>query len=128
MSIPRVRAWKWPCRSRQEAARSSCRFVSYFRSRSFPPVYFVTAPLTLSRPSTSAASGSCNVELADRRGGIALAATTMQVVHGNIQINIAAGRFEAQHQRFRIHAIGQAFFVRMNFRRKHLKAKALIVE
>src|SRR5271168_5183683 len=52
----------------------------------------------------------------------------MQVVHGNIQIDLTARGFEAQNQGLGIHAVGQTLFVDVNFRWKHLEMEALVVE
>src|SRR6266446_1981854 len=52
----------------------------------------------------------------------------MQIVHRNIQINVAARRRDADHQRFGVRAARQTRFVHVNFWRKHFEMKALVVQ
>src|SRR6266700_5161381 len=64
----------------------------------------------------------------ERRRSVALFAATMQVVHGDVQVNLSAGRLDANHQRFRVRAARQPRFVHVDFRRKHFKMKSLVVQ
>src|SRR5260370_42541419 len=52
----------------------------------------------------------------------------MQIMHRNVQINVAALCLDANHQRFGIRAARQPRFVHVNFRRKHFEVKFLIVQ
>jgi len=54
--------------------------------------------------------------------------TAREVVHGNVQKNVAAGRFDRQHHGFSVARTRQALVVHVNFRGKHLEAVALIVQ
>lgn len=40
----------------------------------------------------------------------------MEVVHGDIEIDLAAGGFDTDDHGFGIHGAGEAFFIGMNFR------------
>src|SRR6266436_107637 len=62
------------------------------------------------------------------RNCVAFFAAAMQIVHGNIQVDLSAGRFDADHQRFRVGAACQARFIHVDFWRKHFKMKSLVVE
>src|SRR5882762_6293448 len=59
---------------------------------------------------------------------VALLPPPMQIVHRNVQVNVAARRLDADHHRFRLGAAGQPRFVHVNFRRKHFEMKSLIVQ
>src|SRR5215475_12067663 len=52
----------------------------------------------------------------------------MEIVHGDVEKDLAAGRFNAKDHGFGVHAAGEAGFAHVNFRRKHLEPEALIVE
>src|SRR5258708_1584730 len=69
-----------------------------------------------------------SIRSVERRGSVALFAATMQVVHGNVQVNFSAGRLDANHQSFRVRAARQPCFVHVDFRRKHFKMKSLVVQ
>src|SRR6266850_709658 len=52
----------------------------------------------------------------------------MQIVHRNVQVNFAARRLDADHQRFRVRASAEPFVVHVDFRRKHFEVKPLVVQ
>src|SRR5437016_2366396 len=63
-----------------------------------------------------------------RRDRVAFLPPPMQIVHRDVQINVPARRFNANHQRFRIRAACQTRFVHVNFRRKHFEVKSLVIK
>src|SRR6266700_367155 len=64
----------------------------------------------------------------ERRGSVALFAATMEIVHGDVQVNLSAGRLDANHKAFGVGAARQPRFVHVDFRRKHCKMKSLVVQ
>src|ERR1700722_896437 len=72
--------------------------------------------------------GGCDQRLVEDCGGIALFAAPMQILHGDVEVDLAAGRFDANHHGFGIGASGKALLVHVNFRWEHLETKALIVK
>src|SRR6267143_4716943 len=52
----------------------------------------------------------------------------VQIVHGDVQVHVAARRLDANHQRFGVRAAAQPRFVHVNFRRKHFEVKSLVVQ
>src|SRR4030095_7316809 len=59
---------------------------------------------------------------------IAITATTGQVVHGDIEKDVATGGFDVQNHGFGVLRTSESFVAGMNFRRKNLESVALIVE
>src|SRR6266481_4313457 len=62
------------------------------------------------------------------RNRIPLIPPPMQIVHRNVQVHFAAGRLDADHQRFGVRASRQPFIVHVDFRRKHFEVKPLVVQ
>src|SRR6267143_2043703 len=62
------------------------------------------------------------------RNRVPLLPPPMQIVHRNVQVNVAARRLDADHHCFRLGAADQPRFVHVNFRRKHFEMKSLIVQ
>src|SRR5713101_6342900 len=60
--------------------------------------------------------------------GFALLPATMQIVHGDIQVNLSARRLDANHKSFGVGAACQSRFVHVDFRGKHFEMKSLVVE
>src|SRR5208282_2467968 len=56
------------------------------------------------------------------------AAAAMEVAHGDVDIDFAAGSFDAEDHGLSIHAARKAFLVHMDFGRKDLEAEALVIE
>ncbi len=52
----------------------------------------------------------------------------MQVMHRDIEVDLAARRFDADDHGLGVGVAGQALIVHVNFRRENFEAKALIVE
>src|SRR6266581_5997888 len=69
-----------------------------------------------------------NLRSVQCRNRVAFLPPPVQIVHGNVQINVAARRLDTNYQRFRIRAARQTRFVHVNFRRKHFEMKSLIVQ
>src|ERR1700722_2510118 len=55
--------------------------------------------------------GGCDQRLVENCGGIALFAAPMQILHGDVEIDLAAGRFDANHHGFGIGASAKALLV-----------------
>src|SRR5713226_5584851 len=60
--------------------------------------------------------------------GFALLPATMQIVHGDIQVNLSARCLDANHKSFGVGAACQSRFIHVDFWRKHFKMKSLVVE
>ena len=60
--------------------------------------------------------------------GSLLATAAMQIVHGDVDVNLATRRLDAQDHGFGIGVTGKPLFAHVNFGRKDLEAKALIIE
>src|SRR5208282_2176044 len=58
--------------------------------------------------------------------GGAFAAAAMEIVHGDVNVNFAAGRFDAEDHGFGINAARKPFLVHVDFRRKYLEADDLV--
>ena len=52
----------------------------------------------------------------------------MEIVHGDVDIDFAAGCFDAKNHGLGIHAARETFFVHVDFGRKDLETEALVVE
>src|SRR5260370_36906271 len=63
-----------------------------------------------------------------RRNRFPLLAPPVQIVHGNIQVDVPARRLHTNDQRFGIGAASQPRFVHVNFCRKHFEMKSLVVQ
>src|SRR5690348_13469953 len=66
--------------------------------------------------------------LVEDGGRIALVATAAQVVHCDIEINLAARSLDADHHGFGVAAAREALIVDVNFGGKDFEAKALVIE
>src|SRR6266849_1030776 len=62
-----------------------------------------------------------------RRNRVPLLAPPMQIVHRNVQVDVAARRLDTNDQRFGVRAASQPRFIHVNFRRKHFEMKSLVV-
>jgi hypothetical protein len=61
-------------------------------------------------------------------GDVAFVAAAMEIVHGNVEIGLAAGGFDGDDHGFGVLAAGKAFFVHVHFGREDFEAKALVVK
>src|SRR4029077_9352686 len=66
--------------------------------------------------------------LVERGDGSLPATAAMEIVHGDVDVNLATRRLDAQDHGFGIGVAGKPLFAHVNFRRKDLEAKALIIE
>src|SRR5215472_9113306 len=55
-------------------------------------------------------------------------AAAMEIVHGDVEIDFAAGRFNTKDHGFSVHAAGKAGFAHVNLRREDLETKTLVVK
>src|ERR1700693_5419145 len=58
-----------------------------------------------------------------RRNRVPLIPPPTQIVHCNVQVNFAARRLDADHQRFRLRASAEPLVTHVDFRRKHFEVK-----
>src|SRR5438132_11432758 len=80
----------------------------------------VSSDLTITR--------SSKARLARNRHGVAFTAAAGQVVHGNVQVDVPAGRFDCQDHSLRIARPRESLIVHVNLWRKNFEAVALIVQ
>src|SRR5215470_163117 len=66
--------------------------------------------------------------LVEGRDGVALGTAAVEIVHGDVEIDFATGSLDAENHGFGVYAAGEAGFAHVNFRRKDLEAKTLVVE
>src|SRR6266436_6691183 len=74
------------------------------------------------------APGAANKYWGSVDGGYGVAAATAQIVHRDVEINLAAGRLDANDHGFGVRASFQAFLVHVNFRRKNFESETAVVE
>src|SRR6266850_8179955 len=79
-------------------------------------------------PLVTSHESPATVSSIQRRNRTPLIPPPMQIVHRNVQVNFAARRLDADHQRFRVRASAEPFVIHVDFRRKHFEVKPLVVQ
>src|SRR5712664_124812 len=87
----------------------------------FPPVTNLPRPCRGHESPVTFSSIQC-------RNRVPLTPPPAQIVHRNVEVNFAARRLDADHQRFRVRASAEPFIVHVDFRRKHFEVKPLVVQ